>query len=420
MIFNLDRKKIFFAGLIVLLLIGIPVSLYALHVQETNHSEAEASTNLTFSPTSSSTAPLTYDVGNNIPLTINIDPGQNLVSFVKLDIQYDPTILATIAGQPAFVPNTASFPSVLEGPIYKNGQIEVTLSVGPDPTKAIQAVTTAGTLTLQAIATTNPSTPTLVTFATDTQVLSIGPNDQASENVLSSATPATIIVDAAGSATPTSGQGLPTATPSPTAPITPSDTPVPSTTITPTPAVSPTPVPAGTTLTPTPTSATGVTTTDVAPTCSALDTDRATTGDAPFSLTFTANGNSTTSTINQVTFNFGDGSVSNVTTGGGLGTASVNVQIAHTYNNPGTYNATATLTDTQSMTSTSSASCSQTITVNTSSGTSGSILAENPTSTISSGPTPTMRATGSTDITVGVGAVVLTLMLGGAFLFFAL
>src|SRR5205823_5958346 len=104
------------------------------------------------------------------------------------------------------------------------------LSVGPDPTKAIQSVVKAATINLKAIANTPAGTPTLVTYGATTQVLSIGSNDQASENVLSSETPATIIIGgAAPSGNPSGGpsgnpsdqptQAIPTGTPTPTTPI---------------------------------------------------------------------------------------------------------------------------------------------------------------------------------------------------------
>jgi hypothetical protein len=431
-----DSKKLFLIGLAALLLVGIPVTVYLLQKQQELASHAQKSTNLSFSPTSSSQAPLVHNIGDNIPLTVNVDPGQNLVSFVKLDIQYDPTILATISGQPAFTPNTQSFPSVLEGPIYSSGKIEITLSVGPDPTKAIQALTTAGTVTLHAIADTPAGQPTQVTYAVDTEVMSIGPNDEASENVLSTATPATIVIGA-GTNTPTSPQSIPTATPTPTIAVsgvvsaapTPVISSAPTATPTPTPATSgaptatPTPVPGTTstpTLTPTPMGSTSAS--NSAPTCTALLTDRSPTGTPPFSLTLTAqgNGNPSSVNINSVTFNFGDGGVTTVTTGGGIGGNSVNVPISHTYNNTGNFTATATLTDSNGLTGTSQA-CTQTVTVNTASGGTGSsgstVIAQNPTSSI---PTPTMRATGSTSETISVAAIALTFIIGGAFLFFAL
>jgi hypothetical protein len=388
-------RKLFLIGFVVILLIGIPVTVFLLQQQSNTSSHAAQSTNLAFSPDSSAAAPIQKNVGDAIPLNITVDPGKNLVSFVKLEIQYDPSVLATASAN-AFSANTTAFPSVLEGPIYSPGKIDVTLSVGPDPTKAIQQKTTAATVTFTALKDTPAGTPTLVTYTATTQVLSIGPNDQASENVLSSATPATIAIG--GASTPT--EPIPEGTPAPTAAISP--TVAPTTAISPTAAISPT-------VTPTGAPSTGGT----APSCDNLTVDRSTTGDAPYSLTFTANGTSTTGTISKVSFNFGDGQVSDVTQAGGIGTATVNVQASHTYNNPGTYAASAVLTDNNNNVSSSSASCAQTITVNQAAIASGS-------GSSATNPTPTMPPTGSAGLAIGLGLGAMLLIFGGGLIFFIL
>jgi len=399
---NLSGRKLFLIGFIVVLLVGIPLTVYILQQTTNTQQNAAASTNLAFNPTSSAAAPIQSTTGSSIPLDITVDPGKNLVSFVKVEIQYDPSVLATASAN-AFKANTTAFPSVLEGPIYSPGKIAVTLSVGPNPTNAIQSKVTAATVTFTALKNTPPGTPTLVTFTTNTQVLSIGSNDQASENVLSSATPATIAIGGASpsqsipSGTPTPAPSIPVATPT----SVPSAAPTALPTAVPTAAISTTPTPA-------PSGTPGSTT---APTCTNLTLDRSNSGDAPYSLTFTADGSSSTGTISKVSFNFGDGQVSDVTQAGGIGTASINVQASHTYNNPGTYQASAILTDNSNNISSSSASCQQTITVNAASS-SGSIAVTN--------PTPTMPATGSTGLTVGIGLGAMLLILAGGVLFFVL
>jgi len=278
------------------------------------------------------------------------------------------------------VPNATVFPSVLEGPVYTPGKISVTLSVGPDPTKSIQTKAKAATVTFKAIANTSGA-PTLVSYGASTQALSIGSNDQASENVLSSSTPATIVIGgAAGPTVP-----IPTEVPSPTAVITPAPTEVP---------------------TPAPTSPA----TNQAPACSSLTVDKST-GFAPLAINFTANGTDGDGTISKVTFNFGDGQVSDVTTGGGIGTASVSAQTAHTYNSGGTVTASAIMTDNANGVSDSS-SCKQTITVNATSSATPTI--------IGASPAPTIAPTGSTEVAIGIGAAIITFVLGGGFLFFFL
>jgi len=224
-------KRLLLIGFIVVLLIAIPLTLYILKQQSNTASHAQKSTKLSFTPTSTAAAPISANVGGSIPLQINVDPGVNLVSFVKLVISYDPTKLQA-TGSGAFVPNSAAFPTILEGPVYSAGKVAVTLSIGADPTKAIQSPVTAGTLTFTALDTTDPANPTQVTYVTttttDTQVLSTGSTDQASENVLSTSTPAFIAI--AGTSTVT-----PTLTPTPTGSVQPTDTPTPTTAPTATP-----------------------------------------------------------------------------------------------------------------------------------------------------------------------------------------
>ncbi len=108
---RLGGRRIFLFGFIAVLLIGIPVTIYLVQRQQETRSHAEKSTNVSFSPDSSATAPIQKSVGDSIPLDITVDPGKNLVSFVKLEIQYDPEKLATASAN-AFAPNTAIFPSV--------------------------------------------------------------------------------------------------------------------------------------------------------------------------------------------------------------------------------------------------------------------------------------------------------------------
>src|SRR5579885_144271 len=408
---NINARKFFLIGFVVVLLVGIPLTIYLLQQQQEQRSRAQKSTNITFSPTSSQTAPIQKQVGDTIPLDVMIDPGQNLVSFVKLEIQYDPTILATASAN-AFQANTVAFPGQEEGPIYSPGKIELTLSVGPDPTKAIQQVTKAGTITFKALANTPTGTPTLVTFGPDTQVLSLGSNDQFSENVLSSAEPATVVIGATSlSGTPTTSV-IPTATPAVSQ--IPTGTPVPTQTPAPTTALSETPAPTGT----------GSASTDQPPVCNSLSVDRATTGTAPFSLTLTANGTDPDGTISKVTFDFGDGQQSDVTTAGGIGTNAVNVQISHTYNNPGDYTASAILTDNNNQQSSPSASCQQTITVQSSTGGGttggGSTSTASPTLLSQTSLTPTIGATGSTAQVIGIAGVAVAFIVGGGLLFFLL
>lgn len=389
-------KKIFIGGFIAVLLIGIPVTVYLLQQQQETRSRAEKSTNVSFLPDSTQSTPLQKKVGDEFSLDVTINPGKNLVSFVKLEIQYDPEKLS-VDDKTGFQANTVVFPSVLEGPVYSPGKILVTLSVGPDPTKAIQTTVKAGTLKLKALANTEPGTPTVVTYGATTQVLSLGSSDQASENVLSSPLPAYIDVGNGGPSIPYPSPEPSAAYPSPTVAY-PSEVPYPS--------AEPSAAPSGPPPGP-----------NSNPICVDLTLDRETTGTAPYSVTFGANGNDPDGTISKVTFNFGDGQVSDVTQAGGIGTASVNAQVSHTYNNPGTFQASAILTDNYDGVS-SADTCSKTITVVEPTPAGGN-PGDQP-QVVQTSPQPQIAPTGSTEVALGIGIVSLLLVIGGSLLFFIL
>jgi len=200
------------------------------------------------------------------------------------------------------------------------------MSIGASSTAFIQTPTSVGILHMTAKIATAANAPTSVSFVTgrsNTDVLA-GCNDisnpancadQPTDSVLLP-NPAPAFVAIAGVA--------PTATPAPTSG---------------------------------PTAVTG------APICTALNTDRQLTGQAPFSLVFTAIGQADPSTtISNVTFNFGDGPLKTDVSGGGIGTRTVSVQESHAYNNPGTYVATAQFTDGHGLVNLPS-TCTKTVTV---------------------------------------------------------
>ena len=364
-------------------------------------------------PDSTSAAPIQKSVGDTIPLDISVDPGKNLVTYLKLEIQYDPEVLATDSAS-AFQANTTAFPLVLEGPIYSPGKIAVTLSIGNDVTKAIQAKAKAATVTFKALKDTPPGTPTQVTYGISpkTQVLSMGGNDQYSEDVLSSAAPAVIAIG--GGILPS--QGIPTGSPVPTIEmpsLPPQETPVPPQPTNAPPISYPTDVPYPTPTTVVPTNGPGGPgTPNTLPVCNSLVTDRAINGNVPFSLTFTANGSDTDGTISKVTMNYGDGQQNDITAAGGIGTASVNVQSSHTYNNPGTYRASAVLTDSSGGMSTINDNCQQIITV--------SATASAQRQNTQTGNPGGIAATGSFENSLAIGATVLMLIIGGGLMFFIL
>ncbi len=369
-----------------MILLVIPVTVFLVQQQQNLQSQANPNTTLSFVPPDK-----TASVGEKIDFDIWISPGNNQVNFVKLVIKFDATKLST--KKEYFELNRASNLSVIEGPIIGDDgdSISVILSVENDPTKVIRADTKIGTISFDTLEAADP--PTQIAFDDQqVQIRSInGANQDAfNENVFLNGTPATVTI-----------QGDADVTPDPDATLTPRATLTPTITL-------------AATFTPTPTSTNSgegsSPATNQAPVCESLITDRSTDGTAPLSLTFTAAGSDTDGTISKVTFSFGDGTVEDVTTGGGIGTDTVNVQKSFTYNNANSFTASALMTDDSGEVSSDSTSCAVTVTVSDGDG-SGS--------TVDSGGA-TVAPTGPTETIFGIGAIGGLLFIVGALLFFAL
>lgn len=360
--FSLSKKKILLVGILFVALIGIPLTVYIAQQQQETQSHANPNTTLTFSP-----AAVTKAVGETVKFDVVLSPGGNQVNFVKLAIKFDPTKLE--ANDQSFVVDPLSNLSVVQGPTVENDTISVVLTIQNDPTKVIQTNTKIGSVAFTTVS--SSSVPTQVSFdAAGIQIRSInsGNNDAFNENVFLNGSPANITI-----------QGE---------------------------AASPT-VEATATLTPTPTTEPDVTTAaGTAPTCDSLTPD-ATTGVAPLTVNFEVVGSGTDGVIDKVTFNFGDGKTEDATTGGGLGTDTVDLTQSHEYATSGSFTATAVLTDENGGIS-DSTSCTQLITVSA-----GGEATDSATIT-------PLEATGPSSKIVGLGALGGILFLIGALLFLAL
>lgn len=222
-IFKKYTKPIFYILAVTVFLGELVLLMQSLPQQKENRSRALASTTLSFQPASTQTSPIVKYVNQTVPLDVYVDPGTNMISLVKLEINYDSTRLQPTTATP-FVVNSAAFPVTLEGPSYTTGKITVTVSIGSDRTKAVTTLTKVGTINFIAAGLSYGTTT--VSYGAATQALSIGPNDQATENVLSQEIPAYIQVSA-----------LPTNTPVPTITPLPTNTPIPTATPFPTPAI---------------------------------------------------------------------------------------------------------------------------------------------------------------------------------------
>jgi hypothetical protein len=226
----IHKKQLLIASLLVLLA-AIPVTALLSQEPQETRSRATASTTLTYTPNTTTNEPLVKNTGETVALDVIITPGSNLPSVVKLDMMYDTTKFQPAAD--AFTVNTVAFPTTIEGPAVLDGRILIALSIGSDPTKAIQTPTKVGTINLVAKAPTN-GTPTQITFGTGSQVLSLAKSDEATENVLATAQPSFVTIEGTTQIAMLADDATPSAT------MTPSPTPTTATpTLTPTPTVNP-------------------------------------------------------------------------------------------------------------------------------------------------------------------------------------
>ncbi len=405
----LTGKSLVVFGFILVLLIGIPSTIYLVQQQQDLRSRAEKTSNLTVTVEKTTVA-----VGEEFAAVISLDPGKNFVTYTNIELVYDKSKLQ-IAPTNAYSPNSTAFPIPVRGPTYTDGQVVFSLqSSATDVTRTIRTKTTVATIRFKALAPTT-GTPAFITFGSQSQAFSAGgsanggSNDAFNENVLTGQfIPANITITDA------------VIVPSPTTNPLVSPTPVNGT-----PSVSPTPsiAPVSQVTNPSPTAIV-----NQPPTCLSLTVDRATSGVAPYDIAFTLTGRDSDGSIGQVTFQYGDGPIENVTTGGGIGTNAISVQAAHTYHNPGTYQAYAILTDDKGGVS-PMGSCQQTITVTaagagtattqSSSGTSQSTTTTTSQGT-SNGAAASLPSAGPNNLLLGLGAIGGGISLIGLILFFAL
>ncbi len=385
-------KKLLLLGFLAVLLAVIPLTVFFLQSQTKTKSHAEKATTLFFALPGQTTAvstPIQKSVGDVFNLDIVINPGTNQILVTTLFITFDKTKLQLVTDQDrGLVPKllgsasqTEGFSNILAGPAYTDTTASITLTA--NAINVLKSTQKIATIYFKAIADA-PSTQ----IAFDPNKTNATSTVDPEINVLKSdPTPATIVIVAQGA--PTVAPPLPTLPSSGNVGI-----------------------------------GTSAPSSNQIPICTGLNVDRQTTGPAPFSITFTANGNDPTlnGTVNKVTFDYGDGPVQDISQGGGIGNKTVSVQVAHTYNNPGTYTAKAILTDNSNALS-KATDCVQTITVIPGSGGSVGIgttgtppsLIVTPTNT----PTPKPMKPGPSQQIMGIGIVGIGLTLLGGILFFS-
>jgi len=386
---NIFKNKYFLLGNLAFLLIVIPVVLFFVKNQTSTRGSAAPTSTLSFiDPTV-----IADQCDNSKTARLVLNPGQNVVNRVALALKWDKTKFDVV-----FTPNKTAFSDIAKDAVYppEGGSMTITLTIGPDVTKAISTTTDVGTVQIKPIA---PTTKVdLEVDPVNTKIFSLSGQDGAAENVLNPgglvplqvAITAKVCTDATVTPTVTDTQSQTSTTP----------------TVTTQPTITSAVTPTTTAATPTSAAA------NQSPTCLNLASSTSS-GSAPLSVTLTATGRDTDGIVSKATFNFGDGSQQDVTTG--LGTASVSAQLAHTYNSGGNFTSTAVFTDNSGAVS---ATCSQVIAV------SGAIATIPPTATptveigsISPTDTPTATPTisnpGGVSVTFGlVGGIVLAIIAG--------
>jgi hypothetical protein len=377
-------------GFLLVILLTIPVTLLLVKNQTQTRSNASPATQLSFIPSTKTVA-----VGDSFQLDINLDPGQgasaNSVAFVDLVITFpnslqlqkstDNNNTGIKLGQ---VGSTTIISLTDPKTTCATQTCTLKVSLGMPPNNTVKTQQPIATLYLTAVSPTDPNSNNGAEISfSGSKALSIANGDKASDNILAGAQSAFITITGQTTPTPTdAGSGGGT-----------------------TPGVSPTD------------SGGGGGNQGSAPVCSSLSADTTSAATAPATVNFTAAGNSGSSTISKITFNFGDGTVQDVTSDGGIGTNAVNVVLAHQYTTTGSFTASATLTDATGSTSTPS-SCTQTISIGQQAGSGGSSGGTTP---VADTPVPTagsIPSTGPGETIMAVGAVgAAVIIIGGLFLF---
>lgn len=181
-----------------LLFILIPILVlflivFAVQQWQETRTRAERTTRLYFNPITSAANPYRATVGTPVPFELMVDPGTNVVSFIKFEIIYDPTKFS-VSGTNAILINTDAFPELIEETQNTPGRIAGVVSIGNDPTKAVQSPTQVARITFTPTA--YMPTPNEILFGLTNEVYSIGSNDQAGENVLSTTESAFLVASA--------------------------------------------------------------------------------------------------------------------------------------------------------------------------------------------------------------------------------
>ncbi|HSA84163.1 MAG TPA: dockerin type I domain-containing protein [Patescibacteria group bacterium] len=192
-------KKILLAGLLLIILVGLPLTIYLTKEQQNTKIQAATGTTLSLIPQPGDDNSIEKTVGEPVLVDVMVNPQNNAIATLRMQITYDPTKLEPVA--PYYTPDTyITLP--VEGPIIKNGTVSITVTAGTDISKIITETKKAGTFSFKTITPTTENNPTELSFSSLTKAYSIGENDQSAENVLSSSQPAYITIHASSQSEP--------------------------------------------------------------------------------------------------------------------------------------------------------------------------------------------------------------------------
>lgn len=190
-VWNMIRHRYLGVSATVAMLVLLPLIVISTQRPQTITGIAEGATTVVFSPASLEDLPLEKSVGEEFFLNVLVDPGENIISVMELDISYDPSILKLSPGNPVTV-NEAAFTDI-QGPFYSKGKVQVILSVGDDLSKSVSSRTRAVTLNFVPI-TGTAETNTIISFGEGTKASKVEVNNLEEENVISTTTPSYIKV----------------------------------------------------------------------------------------------------------------------------------------------------------------------------------------------------------------------------------
>lgn len=189
-IWNLVRHKYFGAAATVAMLIMLPVAIFISQQPQDSRVAAEDTVILSFSPLSSPTAPITNNVGDEFIMNVMLEPKDNNVQRIDFTIKYDPAVVVPSNNNPVVV-NENYFPVIINGPIFRQGEIAMSLSNDPDISRIISERTKILSLNFRSIA---PTDSTKITIG-DNFVYKISLDSPDGEEVVSTTMPAYLKVE---------------------------------------------------------------------------------------------------------------------------------------------------------------------------------------------------------------------------------